>query len=349
MTGASSSAAAAAAPAQVGPRAAASPPPAAAAPRGPRDPARPPPPPRRRPQDAASRMATYGCSTSRCTQLINVAGFEMYAVSVAGQETSITLPREKVVFDIGRCPQRAVSVETVLISHAHMDHIGGINFHLASRQMLSLTPSRVFLPSANVGSLHQLCEVHRALDGCDMRVDAAGVDPGAQWEHRGDLLIRAFPTTHVVPSQGYLVLSRRKKLRPEYRALAGSEIRALKERGVDVTAPVDAPEVAFTGDTDISFVHKCLRSDPAVLRARLLIMELTFVDDLVDPENARSMGHTHVRDLLDNIEHFRDVGHVLLIHFSARYKARQVVAELEARLPDWFQAKTSLLLEGYAD
>lgn len=39
----------------------------------------------------------------------------------------------------------------------------------------------------------------------------------------------------------------------------------------------------------------------------------------------------------------------MLIHFSARYKASEVVEALEERLPEWFKAKCSLLLEGYAE
>ena len=49
------------------------------------------------------------------------------------QETCIILPRLKLAFDIGRCPQRSVFQQTVLVSHGHLDHIGGLPFHVASR------------------------------------------------------------------------------------------------------------------------------------------------------------------------------------------------------------------------
>lgn len=49
------------------------------------------------------------------------------------QETCLILPRCKLALDIGRCPQPSVYQQTVLISHGHLDHIGGVTFHAASR------------------------------------------------------------------------------------------------------------------------------------------------------------------------------------------------------------------------
>ena len=85
-----------------------------------------------------------------------------------------------------------------------------------------------------------------------------------------------------------------------------SEARKL----VVMHAQVD--EVAFTGDTTIDFVK-----DPAnapALRARLLIMECTFLDDAVDQEGAQARGHMHVRDLAEHADCFQ----VRVLHSSAR-------------------------------
>ena len=189
-------------------------------------------------------------------------------------------------------------------------------------------------------------------------------------EHRVSkrLTIRAFATTHPVPSQGYVAYGTKEKLKPEFIGRDASEIKALKAKGVEITTVVSVPEVAFTGDTTIDWVDRARGFAPSVmdgarsegnvlrdvdavaadaLRARLLICECTFVDDRCSAEDARRFGHTHVDDIVARADAFRDVGAILLIHFSARYKAEEVREALARRLPEALKVKVTPMLEGF--
>ena len=59
--------------------------------------------------------------------------FSLGIEACVSQETCIILPQFDVVFDTGRCPQRSVFQRHVLISHAHLDHIGGLAHHICTR------------------------------------------------------------------------------------------------------------------------------------------------------------------------------------------------------------------------
>lgn len=58
---------------------------------------------------------------------LEIEGYKVEGLSIGGQETCVMFPTLKIAFDIGRCPQRAVSLDFLFISHAHMDHIVSIN------------------------------------------------------------------------------------------------------------------------------------------------------------------------------------------------------------------------------
>ena len=65
-----------------------------------------------------------------------------------------------------------------------------------------------------------------------------GLHPGDEVELSRELVVKAFATRHTLPSLGYLVWERRKKLRPEYQSLTGEQIRDLRLSGVDVAAEI---------------------------------------------------------------------------------------------------------------
>ena len=56
-----------------------------------------------------------------------------------------------------------------------------------------------------------------------------------------------FKTVHRIDSQGYILYKRQKKLKAEYKELAGQDIAAKIKAGEDVHDISIIPEVAFTG------------------------------------------------------------------------------------------------------
>ena len=64
---------------------------------------------------------------------VYVHPFRIQGVSVAGEQTMIQVPELDVAFDIGMCPRIALASPYVALSHAHMDHIGGLPYYFSQR------------------------------------------------------------------------------------------------------------------------------------------------------------------------------------------------------------------------
>ena len=278
---------------------------------------------------------------------LHLAGFDVDAVSVGGQETCICLPGLRLVFDIGRCPQRACYLENLLLTHCHLDHVGGIASYIATRGLLAVSPPRIFVPATAAPALERTLAAFRELDGSDLSCTITPVAPGNhdRFAVNKTHTARQFPTLHTVASTGYVIYNQTQKLKACFAGLAGTEIAALKKAGTDVSDRFEVPVVAFTGDTSGDWV--ALPGAEDALRAKLLIMECTFVDDAVTVEDAVAFGHTHINQIIAHAERFQNDA-ILLTHFSARYKREDIMRNLHARLPPHLLRRVTPLLEGFA-
>ncbi|XP_072978129.1 tRNase Z TRZ2, chloroplastic [Typha angustifolia] len=274
---------------------------------------------------------------------VDVEGYLIEGLSVGGHETCVLVPSLNSAFDIGRCPARAVHQDFLFITHAHLDHIGGLPMYLATRGLYNLKPATVFVPPCIKEDVEKLLQIHRTMSQVELEVDLIALDVGETYEIRNDLVVRPFRTHHVIPSQGYVIYSVRNKLKKQYAHLKGIQIKKLKLSGVEITDTILYPEVAFTGDTTSDFILEPRNAD--ALRAKLLITEATFLDEENDIKHAREHGHMHLFEIMENAQWFRNKT-ILLTHFSSRYSIediRQAVSKLQPKL----SSKVVALTEGF--
>lgn len=139
-----------------------------------------------------------------------------------------------------------------------------------------------------------------------------------------------------------MIYSVKQKLKQEFLGLPGSEIKRLKLSDVEITNTVTVPEIAFTGDTMSDFILDPDNAD--VLKAKILVVESTFLDDSVSVEHAREYGHTHLFEIASQSDKLQNRA-ILLIHFSARYTTEEIDAAI-SRLPPSFRSRVYALKEG---
>lgn len=270
--------------------------------------------------------------------MLELAGIAVDAVSVGGLETCIQLPGYNLCFDIGRCPRSAVSRETVLFTHAHIDHLGGIVQHAATRSLLGMSPPTYVLPPPLIEDVQALLDCWRRLDRSDLPCTLVPLAPGESHPIRRGVVARPFRSLHRVLCQGYVLWRENRRLRPDLVGASQDEIRRLRQSGEPVSVLEEVPEVAFTGDSLIDVLDR----EPALLHARLLILEVTFLDERVSVAQTRSKGHIHLDEVLDRADRFRNEA-ILMTHMSARYSAEEGERILDARLPPGLRERVTLL------
>ena len=255
-------------------------------------------------------------------------GLTLEGYSRAAVQTYWRVPEMKLGFDLGAQPWSFMATPNWFVSHTHLDHLAALPVYVARRRMMKMEPPTIYLPAVAVDDVDRLLKAFQRLDRGRMAVHLVGVEPGSEIELSRELVVSAFATKHTIPSLGFLVWERRKKLKPEYHELSGEQIRDLRLSGVEVAAEVRVPKLAYLGDT----APAGLDAFPAVYRAEILILEMTFVAPQERPERIHKFGHMHLDDFLERADRFRNEL-IICAHYSTRYHAEQVQRYLDRKLP----------------
>ena len=260
---------------------------------------------------------------------ITAGPYTLRGVSVGGVYTSISCPELGVLFDAGMPARSLATVDTILLSHGHVDHVGALPAILGIRALHGKSrPPRVIMPAEIVDDLRAALSALTKLQHWPLEIEAIGMTAGEERELRGDLRVRAVQTFHPVPSLAYVIVRKVSKLRPEFHDLPGAEIAARRRAGESLLEHEERAELAYVTDTLISaFDH-----GPELFDARVLVMETTFLDDRKTVEGARAGCHIHLDEVIERAAQFKNET-IVMMHVSQLYRPDEVAKILDARVP----------------
>ena len=268
-----------------------------------------------------------------------LGGIEMIGYSVAGEETVISIPEMNSCFDIGRCPEHALLMDNLFLSHGHMDHAAGLGYYFSQRNFREMSPGKIYLTERLKPEVEQLLEIWGRIDGQKPPAEICVVSSGHEYEIRRGLIVKVFETNHCRESVGFTIIDRRHKLKDEYKSLEGPEIAKLRKAGADVTYILDVPLVTYLGDTMAGSFEQL----DYVKKSKILLVECTFIDpDHID--RAYAGRHYHVEHLAEILKGYENE-HIVLTHLSRRTDIREAKKRVEALFVPEVYEKVTIFMD----
>jgi ribonuclease Z len=261
-----------------------------------------------------------------------IEGFSRAAV-----QSYYIIPELNLGFDLGAHPWQFMGIPNWLVTHCHLDHIAAIPIYVARRRMMKMPPPTIYIPAFAIPAVQSILKSFERLDRGRLPCHFVGVEATQEYEISRELVVRVVNTRHTVPSVGYIVYDRRKKLKPEYVGLNGEQIRDLRMSGIEVAEEKRFPLVGYTGDT----TPEGLDDNPDFYLCKMLITEMTFLA----PDHQRHLvhkhGHMHLDDFVKRQSNFRNEL-IVAGHCSTRYHANEAHQLVRQALPDLIGGRLKL-------
>jgi ribonuclease Z len=270
---------------------------------------------------------------------LTVGGLTIEGYSRAAVQTYWRIPELRLGFDLGAHPWDFMGTATWFLSHTHLDHFACLPVYVARRRMMKMEPPTIYLPAHAIELVEHLLKVVSRLDRGRLPCQLVPLAPGDEIELSRELVVTVSATKHTVPSLGYVVWDRRKKLKAEYTSLTGEQIRDLRLSGVDVTEERRLPLVAYLGDSAPEGLDAC----PAMYEAQILITEMTFVSPKHRKEKIHKHGHMHLDDYVERRDRFRNQA-IIAGHLSTRYHDGQAEHFVRKAFPTMMDGRLHLWL-----
>ena len=159
------------------------------------------------------------------------------------------MPELKVAFDVGGAPWSYMTTPNLFVTHGHLDHIAALPNYIARRRMMKMARPVVGLPKEIFAATGEMLRAFTPLDKGRFPAELVPLGPDEEYDISREHFITTHRTHHTIPSLGYILWHRKRKLKDEYQGLTQDQIRDVALSGQDVSREVTTPLVGYTGDT----------------------------------------------------------------------------------------------------
>jgi ribonuclease Z len=247
--------------------------------------------------------------------------------SRAGDETWFRVFPPGLAIDVGRGAVQLAGAADIFLSHGHLDHALGLPYVLSQRSLHRELHTRVFCPAEIAEPLGAMVAAAERLERATYRCELRGLVPGDRVEVGRDLAMAAFATDHVVPSLGYRLLRRKRRLAAALQGLPRERLIELRRQGVPTAEEVEEVWLTYCGDTGPAVFER----QPEIYRSPILMLECTFLGDEYRDRGSRYK-HLHLEDIAARADRIESAA-VVLHHLSRRHRVADLRAEVARLMP----------------
>jgi ribonuclease Z len=201
----------------------------------------------------------------------------------------------------------------IAITHGHSDHFYEVGHGIAER-------FTVICPREIKPRLQSFLDTVQDLNETTHRIEKdiiIGLSKNDSMPLNENYMLETFECFHTIPTIGYGVYQKVKRLKPEFHGLSKKEIVAIKESGIELTTDEKKYILCYLCDTNINVFQ-----DTRIFLYPTIMIECTFLGpDTIERANERF--HINWLQLEPVVQKHPD-NDFILFHWSNMYKPHEI-------------------------
>ena len=267
---------------------------------------------------------------------LSSTSYSLMGYSIAALRTNFYIKELGLMLDAGLSIAK-VTINHMLITHCHSDHIATLPFHIYSYK--ENEKIKIYIPKGIEKHIKDFIEITYLLSSHTFPEEEGIkredlylynfyeliiVEPGMILDiniKKSNFGLEIFKCYHQVPCVGYGIFEKRKKLKEEYVNLKGKEIGELRKKGIEINYEYQFKFLCYLGDTSKDIFNN--EQWDKIIQYKNIVIECTFIKD-DDLEQADKTFHIHWKFIEPIIDKYKD-NIFILIHFSQRYDTSELI------------------------